>query len=69
MALIRMNTEYQKVRPAALSRQILTLTRRLETLSTAKRPARVNPLVNEDWNRRPNRRFSNDAAYAPSRRC
>ncbi|MDR6688315.1 transposase InsO family protein [Arthrobacter sp. 1088] len=68
MALIRMDTEYQKVRPAALSRQILSLTRRLETLSTAKQPAPVKPPVNEDWNRRPNRRFSNDATYAPSRR-
>jgi transposase InsO family protein len=68
MALIRMDTEYQKVRPAALSRQILSLTRRLETLSTAKQPAPVQPPVNEDWNRRPNRRFSNDATYAPSRR-
>ncbi|WP_224090438.1 transposase family protein [Arthrobacter sp. StoSoilB13] len=68
MALIRMNTEYQKVRPAALSRQILSLTRRLETLSTAKQPAPLKPPVNEDWNRRPNRRFSNDATYAPSRR-
>jgi len=68
MAVIRMNTEYQKVRPSALSRQILSLTGRLETLSTAKQPAPLKPPVNEDWNRRPNRRFSNDATYAPSRR-
>ncbi|MDR6417668.1 transposase family protein [Pseudarthrobacter sulfonivorans] len=64
----RMNTEYRKVKPAALSRQILSLTGRLETLATAKQPAPAKPPVNEDWNRRPNRRFSNDATYAPSRR-
>jgi hypothetical protein len=67
-AAIRMNADYRKVRPAALSRQILALTGRLETLATAKQPAPVKPPVNEDWNRRPNRRFSNDATYAPSRR-
>jgi hypothetical protein len=64
----RMNAEYRKVRPAALSRQILALTGQLETLATAKQPAPIKPPVNEDWNRRPNRRFSNDATYAPSRR-
>jgi hypothetical protein len=67
-AAIRMNADYRKVRPAALSRQILALTGRLETLATAKQPAPVKPPVNEDWNHRPNRRFSNDATYAPSRR-
>lgn len=39
-------------------RQILSLTGRLETLATAKQPAPVKPPVNEDWNRRANRRFS-----------
>ncbi|WP_219816706.1 hypothetical protein [Arthrobacter sp. ZGTC131] len=67
-AAARMNIEYRKVRPAALSRQILSLTGRLETLSTAKQPAPSKPPVNEDWNRRPNRRFSNESTYAPSRR-
>jgi hypothetical protein len=67
-AVTRMNAEYRKVRPAALSRQILALTGQLETLATAKQPAPVRPPVNEDWNRRPNRRFSNDATYPPSRR-
>ncbi|HEY3575271.1 MAG TPA: integrase [Arthrobacter sp.] len=67
-AVTRMNAEYRKVRPAALSRQILALTGQLETLATAKQPAPVRPPVDEDWNRRPNRRFSNDATYPPSRR-
>jgi transposase InsO family protein len=67
-AATRMNAEYRKVRPAALSRQILALTGQLETLATAKQPAPIKPPVNEDWNRRPNRRFSNDPTYAPSRR-
>lgn len=68
MAVLRMDTEYKKIRPAALSRQILSLTGRLETLATAKQPAPVKPPVNEDWNRRPNRRYSNEATNAPSRR-
>jgi transposase InsO family protein len=68
MPVIRMNAQYKKIRPAALSRQILALTGRLETIATAKQPAPIKPSVNEDWNRRPSRRFSNDATYAPSRR-
>lgn len=60
------STQYKKIKPAVLSRQILSLTGRLETLATAKQPAPVNPPVNEDWNRRPNRRFSNEATNAPS---
>jgi hypothetical protein len=43
MAVNRMNSQYKKIRPAALSRQILSLTGRLETLATAKQPAPVNP--------------------------
>ena len=65
---IRMNVQHRKISPAALSRQILSLTGRLETLATAKQPAPLKPPVNTDWNRRTNRRFSNDATYAPSRR-
>jgi hypothetical protein len=65
---IRMNIEYRNVTPAALSQQILALTGRLGTLATAKQPAPIKPPVNEVWNRRPSRRFSNDATYAPSRR-
>jgi hypothetical protein len=68
MAVLRMNTEYKKIRPAALSRQILSLTGRLETLAVAKQPAPIKPPVNENWNRRPNRRYSNEATNAPSRR-
>ncbi|WP_245413072.1 integrase catalytic domain-containing protein [Arthrobacter celericrescens] len=64
MAVLRMNTEYKKIRPAALSRQILSLTGRLETLATAKQPTPVKPPVNEDWNRRPNRRYSTEATNA-----
>ncbi|WP_245413322.1 integrase catalytic domain-containing protein [Arthrobacter celericrescens] len=67
-ATARMNTEYRKVRPASLSRQILSLTGRLETLATAKQSAPVKPPVNEDFNRRTPRRYSIEATYAPSRR-
>lgn len=35
MTVIQMNAEYAVVRPAALSRQLLSLTGRLETLATA----------------------------------
>lgn len=54
--------------PAALSRQILAISGRLETLATAKQPAPIKPAVNERWNRLDSRRFSSKATTAPSRR-
>jgi len=68
MPVIRMNAEYKKIRPAALSRQILALTGQLETIATAKRPAPVKPAVNEHWNHRDSRRFTNEATNQRSRR-
>ena len=49
--IIRMNAEFKRVRPVAQSRQILALTGRLETLSLAKKPAAVKPVVNHAFNR------------------
>jgi len=46
MPIIRMNAEFKKVHPAAQSRQILALTGRLETLTLAKKPAKVKPAIN-----------------------
>jgi transposase InsO family protein len=67
MPMIRMNAQYKKIRPAALSRQILALTGRLETIATAKQPAPIKPAVNERWNHT-SRRFSHEATNQPSRR-
>ena len=47
MPVIRMNACYKKIRPAAISRQILALTGRLETIATAKQPAPIKPAINE----------------------
>ena len=44
--IIQMNAEFKRIRPAALSRQILALTGRLETLALAKKPAALKPAVN-----------------------
>ena len=66
--VIRMNAQYKKIRPAALSRQILALTGQLETLATAKQPAPVKPAVNDEWNHRASRRFSSEATTQRSRR-
>ncbi|MDP5228552.1 integrase, partial [Arthrobacter sp. YJM1] len=50
MPIIRMNAEFKNVHPAALSRQILQLTKQLQTIATAKKPAPVKPPVNTTWN-------------------
>lgn len=50
MPIIRMNTEFKRVHPAAQSRQIFALTGQLETLALAKKPAAVKPPVNRVWN-------------------
>ncbi|MDR7084833.1 hypothetical protein J2X01_004150 [Arthrobacter ginsengisoli] len=65
--VIRMNAQYKRIRPAALSRRILELTGRLETLATAKQPAPVKPPANEQWNYRANRRYSFEATTRCSR--
>ncbi len=45
-----MNAEFKRLKPAALSRNILALTGELETLALAKKPATVKPSVNRAWN-------------------
>jgi hypothetical protein len=45
MAVIRMNAQFKTIHPAALSRQILALAGRLQTIATAKKPAPVKPAV------------------------
>jgi hypothetical protein len=52
MPIIRMNAQFKTLHPAALSRQILALTGRLESIANAKRPAPVKPVVNRAWNAR-----------------
>lgn len=52
MPVIRMNAQFKRIHPAALSRQILTLTGRLETIAIAKKPTPVKPPVNTTWNTR-----------------
>jgi hypothetical protein len=49
---IRMNAEFKRIKPAALSRQILALTADLEALALAKKPASLRP-VNSAWNHTP----------------
>lgn len=49
MPVIRMNAAFKKIKPATLSRHILALTARLETLATAKAPAPVKPAINRAW--------------------
>ena len=51
MPIIRMNAEFERVHPAARSRQILALTGQLETLALAKKPATVTPLVYRTFTR------------------
>lgn len=48
--IIQMNAAFKRIKPAALSRQILALTGELETLSLAKKPAAIKPTVNKAWN-------------------
>ena len=44
-----MNAAFKRIKPGALSRQILALTAELETLAQAKKPAPIKP-VNRAWN-------------------
>ncbi|WP_111721584.1 DDE-type integrase/transposase/recombinase [Homoserinimonas sp. OAct 916] len=45
--IIQMNAQFQRIKPAALSRKILALTGQLETIALAKKPAAVKPAVNQ----------------------
>ncbi|TGD10436.1 DDE-type integrase/transposase/recombinase [Brevibacterium sp. S111] len=47
--IITMNAAFKRVKPAALERQILDLTGRLEALSVAKSPARTKPVPHRFW--------------------
>jgi hypothetical protein len=47
--IITMNAAFKRIKPAALERQILDLTGRLEALSVAKSPARVKPVPHKFW--------------------
>jgi transposase InsO family protein len=59
--VITMNAAFKRIKPAALSRQILALTGQLETLAQAKAAPRVKPPVNHAWNDQGSRRNSNEA--------
>jgi hypothetical protein len=48
--IMGMNAEFTRIKPAALSRNILALTGELETLALAKKPAAVKPAINRAWN-------------------
>lgn len=47
---IDMNAQLKRVKPAALSRQILALTSQLETLAQAKKAPRTQPPINHTFN-------------------
>lgn len=59
--LINMNATFKRIKPAALSRQILALTGELEVLAQAKKAPRSKPPVNHAWNDQGWRRKSNEA--------
>jgi hypothetical protein len=63
-----MNTAFKRLKPAALSRQVLALTGELEILAQAKKAPRSKPPVNTAWNDRGWRRKSNEATISPCRR-
>lgn len=58
---ITMNAQFKRLKPAALSRQILALTGELETLAQAKKAPRSKPPVNRAWNDTGWRRKPNEA--------
>jgi hypothetical protein len=49
-AIIGMNAEFKRIKPATISRHILALTGQLETLALAKKPAAIKPSINRAWN-------------------
>ena len=59
--IITMNATFKRLKPAALSRQILALTGQLEALAQAKAAPRAKPPVNHAWNDHGWRRNSNEA--------
>lgn len=58
---ITMNAEFKRIKPAALSRQILALIRQLEILAQAKKAPRSQPPVNYSFNPTFSRTFPNEA--------
>jgi hypothetical protein len=46
--IIKLNATFKRIKPGALSRQILALTAELETLALAKKPAPLKP-VDRAW--------------------
>lgn len=60
-SIITMNAAFKRIKPAALSRQILALTGELEVLAQAKKAPRSKPPVNTTWNNTGSRRNSNEA--------
>jgi transposase InsO family protein len=59
--VITMNATFKRLKPAALSRQVLALTGQLEVLAQAKKAPRSKPPVNTAWNATGWRRNSNEA--------
>ena len=59
--VITMNATFKRLKPAALSRQILALTGQLEILAQAKKAPRSKPPVNHTWNDQGWRRKPNEA--------
>ena len=59
--IITMNATFKRLKPAALSRQILALTGQLEILAQAKKAPRSKPPVNHAWNDQGWRRKPNEA--------
>jgi hypothetical protein len=59
--IITMDATFKRLKPAALSRQILALTGELEVLAQAKKAPRTRPPVNHAWNDQVWRRNSNEA--------
>jgi transposase InsO family protein len=59
--IITMSAAFKRLKPAALSRQILALTGELEVLAQAKKAPRSKPPVNTAWNDRDWRRKSDEA--------
>ncbi len=61
-----MNAQFNRLKPAALSRQILALTGELESLAQAKAAPRDHT-INTWFNKPPNRTFPHEATKQPSR--
>jgi transposase InsO family protein len=58
---ITMNATFKRLKPAALSRQVLALTGQLEVLAQAKKAPRSKPPVSTTWNSTGWRRKPNEA--------